>query len=348
MNQTHAAPVSCKTAVVIPYYQEEPGILRGAVMSAIAQASVTNLEIIVVDDGSPAPGRDDLNDLDLPGHVTLKFIEQPNRGPGAARNRALDSVSSDTVYIALLDSDDRWTRDHLFNAQRILQCGYDIYFANRAYSESDDDTFFLRTGLKTSDHPCIDAQNQYFRYLGDARKQAINSVNPFPTSCVVYRRSKMQNLRFHEVSFMGEDLSFWIELTERTDRITFRPNVESIAGRGIHIFESSGWSTPGAIWRIYHYMKWRKWLQSNVLRTASENKANHKAIRELRRAFIATLLHEIRRMRAFNNPDVARFLACDPKTVFYVAPVAVGIIAAKIGRWCSVPKERRSTGKAWH
>jgi len=68
--------------VIIPYYQEEPGILRRAVSSAIAQEGVGDLEIIVVDDGSPAPARADLKKLDVPAHVALKLIEQPNRGPG--------------------------------------------------------------------------------------------------------------------------------------------------------------------------------------------------------------------------------------------------------------------------
>jgi cellulose synthase/poly-beta-1,6-N-acetylglucosamine synthase-like glycosyltransferase len=89
MNKTPTAPASGKTSVVIPYYQEEPGILRGAVMSAIAQEGVSDLEIIVVDDGSPAPARDDLGDLSIPAHITLKLIEQSNRGPGAARNALL-------------------------------------------------------------------------------------------------------------------------------------------------------------------------------------------------------------------------------------------------------------------
>jgi cellulose synthase/poly-beta-1,6-N-acetylglucosamine synthase-like glycosyltransferase len=89
MNKTPTAAASGKTSVVIPYYQEEPGILRGAVMSAIAQEGVSDLEIIVVDDGSPAPARDDLGDLSIPAHITLKLIDESNRGPGAARNALL-------------------------------------------------------------------------------------------------------------------------------------------------------------------------------------------------------------------------------------------------------------------
>jgi succinoglycan biosynthesis protein ExoW len=215
MDRTHTEALSCKTSVIIPYYQEEPGILREAVLSAIAQEGVMDLEIIVVDDGSPAPAHDDLVDVDLPPHVALKLIEQSNRGPGAARNRGLDAVSPDTIYLALLDSDDRWTRSHLRNAHATLAAGHDVYFADGAYWDSNG-TFCSRLKLDPLKHICIDARHRYFRLDENVRRQAINSINPFHTSCVVYVWAKFKHLRFHEIAFMGEDLTFWMELAQQT------------------------------------------------------------------------------------------------------------------------------------
>jgi hypothetical protein len=51
---------SAGIAVIIPYYRKDPGILREVVLSASAQEGLSDLEIIVVDHGSPAPARDDL------------------------------------------------------------------------------------------------------------------------------------------------------------------------------------------------------------------------------------------------------------------------------------------------
>jgi cellulose synthase/poly-beta-1,6-N-acetylglucosamine synthase-like glycosyltransferase len=85
MNKTPTAPASGKTSVVIPYYQEEPGILRGAVMSAIAQEGVSDLEIIVIDDGSPAPARDDLGEHPRPHHPEADRTIEPRAGRGAQR-----------------------------------------------------------------------------------------------------------------------------------------------------------------------------------------------------------------------------------------------------------------------
>ena len=147
--------VTGRISVIIPYYQEEPGILREALTSAISQEGVSDLEILVVDDGAPAPACEELAGLVIPPHITLNLIEQPNRGPGAARNRALDSVSSDTVYVAFLDSDDRWTNNHIRNARYTLDQGYDLYFADLwfpAYTNS----FFCRQGMRLDLHQCLD------------------------------------------------------------------------------------------------------------------------------------------------------------------------------------------------
>ena len=77
-----------KIAVIIPYYQREPNILRRAVQSVCAQEGVSDLEVFVVDDGSPVSARKELSDLFVPPHVSLKILEQDNAGPGAARTNS--------------------------------------------------------------------------------------------------------------------------------------------------------------------------------------------------------------------------------------------------------------------
>jgi succinoglycan biosynthesis protein ExoW len=301
----------------------------GAVLSAIAQEGVGDLEIIVVDDGSPAPARDDLQGIKLPAHVTLKLIEQPNRGPGAARNRGLDSVSSNTVYVALLDSDDRWTKSHLYNAHSILESGFDIYFADLRYSRFAE-TFFSRMGLNPARHVCIDSENMYYELRSKVRCQALNSLNPFPASCVVYRWQKFRNLRYHEIAFMGEDLTFWMQMASQTDRIAFRSSVECFSGEGVHIYENSGWGTPRAVWRVYNYIKWRKWLHHNIVQTERERQDNLRELEKLRRSFIAVLLHEIRKARAFRNLDIVRVFLLDPKVAFHLIPVTTRVVLDKL------------------
>ena len=109
-------------AVVIPYFQIRPGILRRALNSVVAQnlPPDTRVEIIVVDDGSPHPARAETASLILSEAYGLTLIEQPNAGVSSARNAALRAVAHDTTFIAFLDSDDIWHPDHLATAIRAL------------------------------------------------------------------------------------------------------------------------------------------------------------------------------------------------------------------------------------
>lgn len=90
-------------AVIIPAYRAA-WCIADAVKSALAQPEVA--EVMVVDDASgddtlaAAEGADD-------GTFRLKLLRQPdNKGPSAARNRAI--AESSAPIIALLDSDDRF------------------------------------------------------------------------------------------------------------------------------------------------------------------------------------------------------------------------------------------------
>jgi succinoglycan biosynthesis protein ExoW len=313
-------------AVIIPYYQQEPGILRGAVMSAIAQVGVKDLEIIVVDDGAPAPARDDLNGLDLPAHVALRLIEQPNRGPGAARNRALDSVSPDTVYVAFLDSDDRWTADHLGHAQYALGQGFDLYFSNAAgYGES-----LFEGRIDVTRHRCMDPGRQLYSFVGDAGRQLISSINPVHTSTVVYRRATSGDLRFPELFMMGEDVTFWLRLARRSEKIAFSSRVECLFGEGIHVSRDSNWGTPRFIWRNLQEMRWRKWCRMNPEITTSERRQNELQIEKLRRNFSLGLLHELKKLRAFRNPSIVKFLLTDPPVICYLLPTALRVAFSRM------------------
>ncbi len=77
-------------AVIIPYYQKRPGILRRALTSILRQDLPPNVRVDVhlVDDGSPVPARSEIEGLDFPQPFQLHLIEQPDSGVAAARNTA--------------------------------------------------------------------------------------------------------------------------------------------------------------------------------------------------------------------------------------------------------------------
>ena len=93
-------------SVIIPTFNRA-GLIRDAIASVLKQ-SYSNLEVIVVDDGSTDSTADVVTSfLD----ERLVFLRQENRGRSAARNRAIAQARG--RYIAFLDSDDMYLEGKL-------------------------------------------------------------------------------------------------------------------------------------------------------------------------------------------------------------------------------------------
>ena len=103
-------------SVIIPVYNVE-NYLDECVKSVLNQ-TYRNTEIILVDDGSPdrCP---EMCDAYQKMDSRVQVIHQKNGGCFSARNAALDQITGD--YIAFLDSDDFWDRDHLETLYRSLR-----------------------------------------------------------------------------------------------------------------------------------------------------------------------------------------------------------------------------------
>jgi len=173
-----------KIAVVIPYYQREPGILRRALNSVCAQVGLEALSVFVVDDASPVPAVAELESIDLPEWVKVTVLQRSNGGPGAARNTALDALGADIRYVAFLDSDDEWTQRHLFNAVSALETGADVYFADLLQLGADVSAFSRAGQMVSSRYPGIPGLPGVREFTGDMFDQIL-SGNVIGTSTVV-------------------------------------------------------------------------------------------------------------------------------------------------------------------
>ncbi len=114
-------------SVIIPVYNVRP-YLREALDSVINQ-SYTNLEIIIIDDGS-TDGSSELCDEYKKKDTRIYVIHQNNRGLSAARNVGLDNMRGDLV--AFLDPDDA------YNPEFIMTMLYAMYTQNATASEQAD------------------------------------------------------------------------------------------------------------------------------------------------------------------------------------------------------------------
>lgn len=122
-----------KVSVVIPTYNRAEKV-RKSVESVLAQ-SFTDLEIIVVDDGSSDQTGQSL--LHAFGD-RIRYYFQPNQGVSAARNKGIEEARGE--WIAFLDSDDLWEQEKLEWQLKALEqfapqcnaCYTDVRFFNHS------------------------------------------------------------------------------------------------------------------------------------------------------------------------------------------------------------------------
>ena len=210
-------------SVIVPFYQKTSGILWKSINSAAQQTVLKThqIEVIVIDDGSPVSGHSELKELNLPENFSLRIIPQENRGPAAARNRGLDEVDNATEFIAFLDSDDCWTNDHLTNAVMALGNQSNFYFSDFYQLDQSVSAFDRAKRLKLEDHTPLESGSMLFKYHGNMVEQVVTG-NVVGTSTVVYRHSIAPTLRFREEFFnAGEDYLFWIDFCHENNSIVF-------------------------------------------------------------------------------------------------------------------------------
>ncbi|HVE56698.1 MAG TPA: glycosyltransferase family 2 protein [Pyrinomonadaceae bacterium] len=91
-------------SIIISSYNREDTVLETVKRLFESDFSgFLNIELIVIDDGSPRPVADALAGLEVPAVIDLKLIRQENAGIGATRNRGFREAGSDLVLF--LDDD---------------------------------------------------------------------------------------------------------------------------------------------------------------------------------------------------------------------------------------------------
>jgi len=318
-----------KVAVIIPFFQNEPGILRRAVESVCVQDTESALEIIVVDDGSPVPARDELYDLRLPAQISLRVLKQMNAGPAAARNTALERLGNDTTYIAFLDSDDEWHFDHVQRATLALDCGYDFYFTDFQPIGWSESAFTRSLGFRPENHREIPCAPQMYEFIGFFASHVVESP-VWGTSTIVIRRSPFKDIRFNEHLHYYEDHLYWFMAALRSNSVAFSTRRETRYGRGINMYYSTSWGTERKLLISLNEMMYRKTLQNHIRETSTLIHCNKAKITTIRREFLSNLIHLLRRGNLRGIPLLFRFTRIDPVALIQFLPCVGTILLKKI------------------
>ncbi|MBR4720790.1 MAG: glycosyltransferase family 2 protein [Clostridia bacterium] len=140
-------------SVIIPVYNCEKYI-RQCVYSILSQPCAEQIEIIIVDDGSPDKSGDICDEI-ADSHSNVTVIHKENGGVSSARNAGIEKATGE--FIAFVDGDDWWEKDFFDkNILEELSKGYDLYGFSYNYVVNDKyyQTFRVESELKCFDKNC--------------------------------------------------------------------------------------------------------------------------------------------------------------------------------------------------
>ena len=166
-------------SIIVPVYKVEPYLDK--CISSIVNQTYTNLEIILVDDGSPdrCP---QMCDAWAEKDSRIKVIHQKNQGSGTARNIGLDAAKGE--FIAFVDSDDYLAPDIYMHLSTLLKQGADI--AECDYVAVTDDNAVFGQEHEICFYTAQEAMEEHI-YDRIFRQLVWNKL---------YRRELIENVRF--------------------------------------------------------------------------------------------------------------------------------------------------------
>jgi succinoglycan biosynthesis protein ExoW len=291
-----------KLAVIIPYFQQEPGILARALESVRRQRIPDDwlVEVIVIDDGSPSPADREIGNPAFDRPLKLTLIKQENRGIPAARNRALDGADKDTALIAFLDSDDTWPSTHLARAIRALTAGHDFFFTD-SQRFGHYKSYLREVAPETGRYiALVEKRDGLFIISPDDFIGLMSKECPAQTSTVVYKRSIAPDIRFDtRLTAAGEDLLFFCTLVATAGSVAFDPVNRIKCGKGLNVYFSNlSHDNPKRLAIFVDQLVARTRIRKTITLSAKNRKQNDVRIKYYRRHLA---FHILRALVKFPN-----------------------------------------------
>jgi len=194
-------------SVIMPCYNAEAYVEQ--TIANVFQQTYSNVELIVVDDGSTDRGPTILLES-ARNNPALTVLEQANSGPYPARNLALQHAKGE--FIAFLDADDYWTSDcleKLYNA--LVKAEADLSYCGwQNIIENGQDR-----------PPYVPPVYEH----GNIHEAFLESC-PWPIHAVLTRRTIVDKIGgFSTRCFSAMDYDFWIRISAVTQNIVRVPEV---------------------------------------------------------------------------------------------------------------------------
>ncbi len=250
-------PTTPLVSVIIPTYNRA-WTLKKAIDSVLKQ-NYKNFELIVVDDGST----DDTEALVSEYAKSIKFVQQPNLGVSAARNKGL-SISSGAL-ITFLDSDDYWEPEKL-SAQ------VEFFNANPNALICQTEEIWIRNGKRVSPKK----KHKKLSGMIFIPSLALCLISP---SAVMMRKNLFAKVDMFDESLPAcEDYDLWLRITCRYPvHLIETPLIVKTGGHDDQLSAATGLDK----YRIYSL---KKILKSDFL-TASQYQAAENMLKKKCRVY---------------------------------------------------------------
>ena len=196
-----------KVSILIPLYNAEKYI-EDTIKSALEQ-TYNNIEIIVVDDSSTDKSYEIAKRYESSNVIV---VQQKNKGPGAARNTALELSSGE--YIQYLDADDLLDPTKIKKQMAIFsRLGDDIFVFGRLgiFRKSISNVKFHTAKYFKNYNDSIDFLTDYWGYGGMIQI----------ASCLIPRKTILEVGKWNEELILNEDGEFISRLVKSSKKIIY-------------------------------------------------------------------------------------------------------------------------------
>lgn len=234
-------------SIIVPVYKS--GLLKRCIDSLTAQ-TYPDLEIILVDDGSP-DGAGKICDEYADKDQRIRVIHQKNGGISAARNTGLDACRGDVIYFS--DDDD-------FSDPHMVEDSMDLMEKENA----DIVIFYAQESFGGTRGEVFDWHMRSFPSLTqeDIRRLAFGGCLPTPWG-KAYRRRLWEHVRF-PVSMYSEDRHVEVDLWNQIKKAAVLPYV-------YYYWELSPHGSASAKWNsLQAYGLWSSWKKHEELKGLRE------------------------------------------------------------------------------
>ena len=223
-----------EVSVIIPVYQVEKYLSR--CLDSILAQTLTDFEILVVDDGSKDQSGSICDDY-ARKDKRIRVFHTENRGQAAARNLALNWLiaNSNSQYITFVDSDD-WVHPQYLELLRKAIKMFDANISQCLYIQTDKEH---QLEIVTPQIICVSPEEQYIHWY--------NSI----CCAKMYARECFESVRFPE-GVIYEDIAI-------SYRLLFKQSKIAIVNEVLYYYFTRADSTVNSAWTPKHYSRVNVW-----------------------------------------------------------------------------------------